>query len=220
MRNHPSPWSRLRGLEPLSLCDWPGRVCAVLFLGGCDLRCPTCHNFHLAWNSEDDPCLSRDRALDFLDQRAPWLDGLVVTGGEPTLSTGLPEWLAELRARLDLPVKLDTNGMHPDVVERILDIQAADLLAVDLKGPWSKYPALTGNKITAREAKASLGRIFNLAERHPKHFLFRTTLVPLLTPEDLREIRSLPPSGFLLQTQPFRQPSRPFQGHHPKEKPC
>jgi pyruvate formate lyase activating enzyme len=202
------------------MCDWPGRVCAVLFLGGCDLRCPTCHNFHLAWNSKDDPCLSRYHALGFLEQRAPWLDGLVITGGEPTLSSDLPEWLVGLRDRLSLPVKLDTNGMHPDVVERILGIQAADLVAVDVKGPWSKYPALTGNKITAREAKAALSRIFKLAERHPERFLFRTTQVPLLTPEDLLETRSLPPSGFLLQIQPFRQTPHPFQGHHRKEKSC
>jgi pyruvate formate lyase activating enzyme len=203
----------------MSLCDWPGRVCAVFFLGGCDLRCPTCHNFHLAWNSDDDPCVSREHALGFLDQRAPWLDGLVVTGGEPALSADLPQWLAGLRNRHKLPVKLDTNGMHPDVVERILGIQAADLVAVDVKGPWSKYPALTGNKITAREAKAALSRIFKLAERHPERFLFRTTQVPLLTPEDLRETRSLLPVGFALHTQPFRHPSRPFQGDH-KEQSC
>ena len=202
------------------MCDWPGHVCAVLFLGGCDLRCPTCHNFHLAWNSDDDPCVSRDHALGFLDQRASWLDGLVVTGGEPALSTDLPEWLAELRDRLGLPIKLDTNGMHPDIVERIVDNQAADLVAVDVKGPWSKYPMLTGNRITAREAKANLGRIFKLSERHPNRFLFRTTLVPLLTPEDLWETRSLPPSGFTLHTQPFRKPSAPFQGHHLKEQSC
>ena len=204
----------------MSLCDWPGRVCAVFFLGGCDLRCPTCHNFRLAWNSDGDPCISRDHAQSFLDQRAPWLDGLVVTGGEPALSTGLPEWLAELRDRLGLPIKLDTNGMHPDIVERIVDNQAADLVAVDVKGPWSKYPMLTGNKISAREARAALGRLFKLAERHPNRFLFRTTLVPLLTPEDLRETRSLPPPGFALHTQPFRQPSGPSQGHHLEEKSC
>ncbi|TVQ97735.1 MAG: anaerobic ribonucleoside-triphosphate reductase activating protein [Desulfovibrionales bacterium] len=216
MCNDLSPWSRLRGLEPMSLCDWPGRVCAVLFLGGCDLRCPTCHNFHLAWHSQDDPCLSRTGTLDMLARKASWLDGLVVTGGEATLSEDLPEWLAELHVRLSLPIKLDTNGMHPDVVERSLALQAVDLVAVDIKGPWRKYPLLTGNRISAHQAKATLRQTFKLAELSPDRFLFRTTLVPLLTPEDIQAMSMLLPSGFTLHTQPFR----PFQGRYNKENAC
>ncbi len=200
----------------MSLCDWPGRVCAVLFLGGCDLRCPTCHNFHLAWYSQDDPCLSRIHILEILARNAPWLDGLVVTGGEAALSADLPEWLAELHARLSLPIKLDTNGMHPAVLERCLALRTVNLVAVDIKGPWDKYPLLTGNRVSAHQARASLHQTFKLAEHYPDRFLFRTTLVPSLSPEDIQAMSMLPPSGHTLHTQPYR----PFQGRHHKEKAC
>ncbi len=206
MQEYGSPWSRLLGLEPMSLCDWPGRVCAVLFLGGCDLRCPTCHNFHLAWNSQNDPCLSRNQVMDFFKTKAHWLDGLVVTGGEAALSTELPQWLAALRADFGLPIKLDTNGMHPLVVEQALSSQAVDLVAVDIKGPWAKYPLLTGNRTTPQQARANLAHLFDLAEHYPDHFLFRSTLVPQLTSDDLEAMQRLPPPGFTLQTQEYCPP--------------
>lgn len=200
----------------MSLCDWPGRVSAVLFLGGCDLRCPTCHNFHLAWNSQSDPCIGRNQILTFLKQRAIWLDGLVITGGEAALSQNLPDWLAELRTLTSLPIKLDTNGMHPETLKQALLANAVDLIAVDLKGPWSKYPRLTGNRATAHQARAALTQVFALAADYPDTFQFRTTLVPQLSSADIREIQNLLPSGFSLRTQPFRPP----KGDLPKETSC
>ncbi|WP_092121221.1 anaerobic ribonucleoside-triphosphate reductase activating protein [Desulfonatronum thiosulfatophilum] len=207
MQEHGSPWSRLRGLEPMSLCDWPGRVSAVLFLGGCDLRCPTCHNFQLAWETWNTPCLPRSQVMDLLRKRSSWLDGLVVTGGEAALSADLPEWLADLRAHVGLPIKLDTNGMHPAVIERTVTAEAVDLVAVDIKGPWSKYPLLTGNRATPEQARANMKQIFALARDKPGSFQFRTTLVPELTQDDLNAMQHLPPPGFVLQMQRFKTPA-------------
>jgi pyruvate formate lyase activating enzyme len=206
MQEHGSPWFRLRGLEPMSLCDWPGRVSAVLFLGGCDLRCPTCHNARLAWSFQELPRLSRNWLLGFLQRRAPWLDGLVVTGGEAALSEELPDWLAELRRWVALPIKLDTNGLHPAVVEQVLRAGLAELVAVDVKGPWAKYPQLTGNRATEQQAEAGFDLIFDLARCFPDRFLFRCTLVPQLEAEDVQWVRRTLPPGFPLCTQSFCAP--------------
>jgi pyruvate formate lyase activating enzyme len=207
MQDNDSPWSRLCGLEPMSLCDWPGRVCAVLFLGGCDLRCPTCHNAPLAWDPPAAPLLSRNQVLNHLRRRAPWLDGVTVTGGEATLSADLPAWLAELNQETGLALKLDSNGMHPDVLEQALKIAALELVAVDIKGPWARYPELAGQRIGSEQARERLESVFDLARAHPERFCFRTTLVPALTPQDLAEVRGLSPPGFTPRFQPYRAPA-------------
>lgn len=203
-----SPWSRLRGLEPMSLCDWPGRVSAVLFLGGCDLRCPSCHNHDLAWTPEDLPSVSIDVACTLLEANAPWLDGLVVTGGEATLSANLPAWLEELRARFALPIKLDTNGMHPEVVEECLLQNVTDVVAVDIKGPLSKYPLLTGNRVSSEQVAGCLERIFDLACSFSDRFIFRCTLVPQLKSKDVDHVRCMLPTGHVLHTQSYCQPRK------------
>lgn len=192
----------------MSLCDWPGRISAVLFFGGCDLRCPTCHNSALAWTPETLPCLVPKNVYQFLEARASWLDGLVVSGGEATLSDDLPLWLAEVRQRVSLPVKLDTNGMHPKVVEESLRHDLVDLVAVDVKGPLAKYPMLTGNRVATAQARACLEQIFDLAKEFPDRFMFRCTLVPQLEPVDVDHVRGLLPAGFSLATQSFYNPPK------------
>lgn len=211
-----SPWSRLRGLEPMSLCDWPGRISAVLFLGGCDLRCPSCHNPGLAWAPENLPLVSPLELQTFLQTDAAWLDGLVITGGEPTLSADLPDWLAELRMRFPLPIKLDSNGMHPEVVEPCLRRNVVDVVAVDVKGPLVKYPLLTGHRIAPERIAGCLERIFDLACMYPGRFLFRCTLVPQLESGDVDEVRRMLPPGYVLNTQPYCKPRKQVE----EELPC
>lgn len=198
-------WGLVRGLEPLSLCDWPGRVSAVLFLGGCNLRCPTCHNWELAWFQEKMPALGREEVMTFLSSRGKWLDGLVVTGGEPTCAPCLAEWLEELHI-LGLPIKLDSNGMRPEVIEHLVEEGLVAGVSVDVKGPWEKYPELTGRKVDPETARACLTRIFALAQKHPGVFRFRTTLVPALDRADLDTVRSYLPKGHTLTTQEFVPP--------------
>ncbi len=105
-------WHYLRGLEPFSLCDWPGHPCSTLFLGSCNLRCPTCHNHILAWGMDELELVPAATAKAFLAERAKWIHGVTITGGEPTFVPGLGELLWEIK-QLNLPVKLDTNGMLP-----------------------------------------------------------------------------------------------------------
>jgi len=206
--NSDKAWTHLRGLEPLSLCDWPGRPCCVVFLGGCNLRCPTCHNGGLAWDMENQPLLPQASLRTFLAKRTRWLSGVTVTGGEPTCVPGVGAILHEIAAS-GLAIKLDTNAMLPEVVELMLDEGLVALFAVDVKGPFAKYPALTGGAVSEYDARRNLSRIFALAEARPEAFFFRTTRVPLLDDEDIQTVRGMLPAGFTLTTQDYKTPRRP-----------
>jgi len=203
-----SAWNHLRGLEPLSLCDWPGRPCAVVFLGGCNLRCPTCHNAELAWNMESLPVLPQASLRAFLAKRSRWLSGVTVTGGEPTAVPGIGAILHEISLS-GQPIKVDTNGMLPEAVELMLAEGLVSQFFVDVKGPFEKYPALTGGAVSEYDARRNLSRMFALAEAWPGTFLFRTTLVPLLTTEDVAAVRGMLPAGFSLTTQDYKPPRSP-----------
>jgi pyruvate formate lyase activating enzyme len=180
----------------------------VVFLGGCNLRCPTCHNAELAWDMERQPLLSRERLKAFLAGRARWLSGVTVTGGEPTAVPGVGEILHEI-AMSGLAIKLDTNAMLPEVLELMLAEGLVTHFSVDVKGPFEKYPDLTGGAVTARDARTNLSRVFALAEANLERFSFRTTLVPLLDATDIASVRALLPAGFALTTQGYKPPRRP-----------
>ncbi|WP_243312091.1 radical SAM protein [Fundidesulfovibrio agrisoli] len=203
--------ARLRAFTPFSLCDWPGRSVSVIYLGGCNLRCPTCHNQSLAFTPEKHPELDRNNVMRTLTQRSRWLDGVVVCGGEPTLDHGLPNLVGRLTG-LGLPVKVDTNGMLPGVVEHILALHPGTIFAVDVKGPWERYPELTGGATSPEAARAALKRIFALAEARPGSFFFRTTLVPGLAPEDVRRVRECLPPGHELTEQTYIPPKSEGKG--------
>jgi len=198
-------WEWLRGIAPVSLCDWPEHVCSVLFFGGCNLRCPTCHNGAIAWRPESLPALSHEEIMLDLFKRRTWLDGIVVTGGEASIVPGIEKVFKDLR-QIGLPLKLDSNGMRPDLVYGFLEQGLVDCCAVDVKGPWVKYPALTGSRVDPDSARANLEAIFALATRHPDRFYFRCTRVPGLTKSDLAVARSYLPEGFELTLQQYIEP--------------
>lgn len=131
-----------RGFLPLSFSDYAGQMAAVLFTGGCNMRCRFCYNKPLVLSPEDQPPIAVDDVLAQLKERAGFLDAVVVTGGEPTLMPWLPDFLGRLRA-LDLLVGLDTNGTRPEVVETLLQAGLIDRLAVDYKAPRAGYPGVT-----------------------------------------------------------------------------
>jgi pyruvate formate lyase activating enzyme len=134
----------IAGFVPLSLCDYPGRVAAVVFTQGCNYRCPWCHNGHLLPLTADPAKrVSEAQVLAVLEERRNRLGGVVVSGGEPTLQLALPRFLRRLKA-LGLDVKLDTNGSHPNVLRQLLEDRLLDYVAMDVKAPWDRYAALTG----------------------------------------------------------------------------
>lgn len=202
-------WNMIRGVEALSFCDWPGHNSMVLFCGGCNLRCPTCHNADLAWHHEQMPALSRARVLAMLAERKRWLDGLVLTGGEPSCVPGVEHLLQDL-ARIGLPIKMDSNGQKPEVLESLLDAGLVEQFFVDVKGPWRLYPELTGKCVSEERAQANMQRVFNLAAKRPEAFVFRLTRVPLLSDADVHEALGQLPEGFTLKLQKYHEPRRTY----------
>ena len=122
----------IKGFQGTSLLDFPGRIASLVFFGGCNLRCPYCHNPALVLEPESYPDLPLDEVLAELADRRGFIDGVVVTGGEPTLAADLLPLLQGIRD-LGLQIKLDTNGLAPKVLEILLQRQLLDSIACDLK---------------------------------------------------------------------------------------
>ena len=187
----------LGGMQKLSLSDYPGRLAAVLFTRGCNYRCPFCHNPQLVTG----PCaeLDPDNVLAFLERRRGQLDGVVVSGGEPTLQADLPAWLERLRA-LGYAIKLDTNGSRPWVLESLLEAGLVDHVAIDLKAPAARYSELAGHPVDPAPVLQSIALLARSGVSHE----LRTTVVPsLLDESDLRTMARLVPPGTRWVLQPF-----------------
>lgn len=133
---------KIHGLQKMTLLDWPGRVACTVFLGGCDFRCPFCHNAGLL-DAAAPAELETEGLLDFLGKRRGLLDGVCVTGGEPLLRPGLEELLREIKS-LGFPVKLDTNGSHPDRLRSLAEQGLIDYVAMDVKNCPARYAVTAG----------------------------------------------------------------------------
>jgi pyruvate formate lyase activating enzyme len=163
-----------------SLIDYPDHIATVLFTGGCNFRCPMCHNADLVLRPAEMPDLPEEEVWGFLARREGLVDGVVITGGEPTLQPDLASFLRRLKdASLD--VKLDTNGYRPDVLAALLTDGLLDYVALDVKAPPDKYPLLAGltdADVTRIEQSITLLKESDIAHE------FRTTVVPGLLDED------------------------------------
>lgn len=207
-----NPWHRVRGLQAVSLCDWPNHLSLVLFCGGCNLRCPTCHNAALAWQPARFHAMERDDVAALLHRHRAWYQGIVVSGGEATVHPQLQDLLEDLN-RLSvastgqpLPIKLDTNGMAPDYAGHLLRAGHIDTLAVDVKGCYEHYPVLTGNTVQPHEARTALEACYALALEFPQRVVFRLTQVPSITDQDIATVRSYLPTGHTLTIQAYVPP--------------
>ena len=135
---------KIYGLQKMTLLDFPGRVACTVFLGLCDFRCPYCHNFELV-DGTAIPLMEEEEFFSFLSKRKGLLDGVAVTGGEPTIHADLPEFVRRIRS-LGFPVKLDTNGYHPGMLRRLLDEKLIDYAAMDIKNSPEKYASTAGRE--------------------------------------------------------------------------
>ena len=163
---------KIHGLQKMTLLDFPGRVACTVFLGGCDYRCPFCHNFELVDGTA--PAIMDDgELLSFLRKRQGLLDGVAITGGEPCLHAGLPDLLARIR-ELGFATKLDTNGCHPRMLERLLSDQLVDYVAMDVKNSPGKYARTAGVERVDLDAIAESIRL--IMDGAPD-YEFRTTVV-------------------------------------------
>lgn len=173
---------KLKGWVRTSLIDYPGRIACVLFTGGCNFRCPPCQNADLVLRPEELPTLPEDEVWAYLSRRAGQVDGVVLTGGEPTVQPDLLPFLRRLR-RFPLAVKLDTNGYRPDVLAAALEEGLLDDVAMDIKGPPEKYGLLAGRPDLDLE---QIHRSIALLRASGLPHEFRTTVVPgLLVEEDI-----------------------------------
>ena len=163
---------KIHGLQKMTLLDFPGLVACTVFLGGCDLRCPFCHNAEIL--DMNAPAVMDDKEfLEFLETRRGKLDGVAVTGGEPTLRPDLPELLREIK-RLGFKVKLDTTGNHPDMLKRIVGEGLVDYVAMDVKNSKERYAetvGLTGFDISRVDESISFLLRGNV------EYEFRTTVI-------------------------------------------
>jgi pyruvate formate lyase activating enzyme len=134
---------KICGLQKLSMVDYPGKLAATVFTGGCNLRCPFCHNALLVTRLTESPVLDENEVLQFLASRRGLLDGMVLSGGEPLLQAGAVDFLEKVR-KLGFFIKVDTNGCYPWVLAEILRLGLADYVAMDIKNRPEKYAETVG----------------------------------------------------------------------------
>ena len=171
---------KIVGIQKLTLLDYPGRVACTVFLNGCNFRCPYCHNAELLGDAE--PVMSVEGLLAFLQKRRGILDGVCITGGEPTLHPELSELIRSIRA-LGFAVKLDTNGYRPEVLGALLGEGLLDYVAMDLKNGPQAYAQTVGLPAVDLER---VGESIRLLLDSGTEFELRTTVVhPLHSAETL-----------------------------------
>ena len=160
------------GIQKLSLVDYPGHVAAALFLSGCNMRCGYCHNPELVLPERLAPSIPVEEAMIFLKSRIGRLDGVVISGGEPTVNEDLPV-LCRMIKNLGFDVKLDTNGTHPDMVRGMVEEGTIDFIAMDVKGPLEKYVEIAARPIDLAAIKDNIRLMIDSGIGHE----FRTTIV-------------------------------------------
>ena len=190
---------RIGGFQKFSLIDYPGKVAAVIFTQGCNFRCGYCHNPQLVCPQQFQQPLDESIILKFLQFRQGKLQGVVVTGGEPTIQAGLLDFLDKLKL-MKYTVKLDTNGSNPDILASIIKKGLVDFIAMDIKTSLSRYEKATGVRTDIGRIKRSIDLIIKSGLSHQ----FRTTLVKEhCSTVDLRNIRALIGGSKNYVLQPF-----------------
>jgi pyruvate formate lyase activating enzyme len=160
------------GVQKLTLIDYPGKLAAILFTQGCPLRCPFCHNSEVVVPEKFKQPISEEEIFKFLKSRVGKLEGIVISGGEPTIQDNLPLFIRKIK-ELGFLVKLDTSGINPQTLLLLIRANLLDYVAMDLKAPLEKYSRFTGKEIDIEKIKKSINIILN--SKIP--YEFRTTLL-------------------------------------------
>lgn len=173
----------IKGLEKLSLLDYPNKICAVIFVAGCNFRCPYCQNPDLIHHREL-PEIDEEKLLTWLKKRKKWLDGVCITGGEPTLYKDLPKFLKKIK-QMGFLIKLDTNGTNPEMLRALIDANLLDYIAMDIKAPLEKYKDVVNSNVDLNKIQKSV----DIIRGSKIDYEFRTTIVPgLLSAGDVLTI--------------------------------
>ncbi|MFH2144521.1 MAG: anaerobic ribonucleoside-triphosphate reductase activating protein [Candidatus Omnitrophota bacterium] len=174
---------QIKGFNPHTFIDWEGKLASVIYLPGCNFRCPFCHTKDLVSGIDALSNIPLEQIERFLDQKKGWIDSVVIGGGEPTLHNDLAQLLTELK-NYGLLVKLDTNGTRPDVLKNLLSAKLVDYIAMDVKAPLvkEKYEQVVKAKVDMGAVEESIQILLSGAVKYE----FRTTVVPTLL--DRRDI--------------------------------
>jgi len=233
---------RIGGLQKLTLLDYPEHLSAIIFTKGCNFRCQYCYNPMLVWpegsyepenidSSSDANNISSGEEIeevnfeisegdlfDFLKNRVGKLEGIVITGGEPTLHHDLPEFIDKIRD-LGFKIKLDTNGTNPEMLLKLINDKKVDYIAMDLKGTEKTYSKVTGVEVNLENIKKSIKIIMESGVPYE----FRTTVVPeLVEPEDISLMGEMIKGADKWFLQQFKSDmdlvNKDFQNFKPYEK--
>ena len=163
---------KIGGLRRVSLIDYPGLICATVFLQGCNFKCPYCHNPELVDPSLFRTSIKENIVMEFLGSRKGKLDAVTICGGEPTIQDDLTHFIKQIK-KMGFAVKLDTNGSQPEVINRLINEKLLDFIAMDVKAPLDKYKEIVKTNVNPDAIKESIKII--LKAKVP--YEFRTTLV-------------------------------------------
>jgi pyruvate formate lyase activating enzyme len=179
----------IKGFIPVTLLDWPGKITAMVFVGGCNFRCPFCYNIDLVLSPEKLPSISEEEIFEFLKKKKKWLDGLIISGGEPTLyPEGLINFCQKVKD-LGFKIQIQTNGTNPELLDKLIKQNLVDYIAMDIKGPLEKYDKIVGTKVDKEKIQKSVNLISRCVRNKQIEAEFRTTVVPgLLDKKDIEAI--------------------------------
>jgi pyruvate formate lyase activating enzyme len=163
---------KIGGLRRVSLIDYPGLICATIFLQGCNFKCPYCHNPELVDPGLFRTSIKENTVMEFLDSRKGKLDAVTICGGEPTIQDDLNRFIKQIK-KMGFAVKLDTNGSQPNVIKALIAEKLLDFIAMDVKAPLDKYKEIVKTNVNQDSVKESIKII--LKAKVP--YEFRTTLV-------------------------------------------
>ncbi|MCR4880466.1 MAG: anaerobic ribonucleoside-triphosphate reductase activating protein [bacterium] len=177
----------INGLQKTTLIDFPKKIASIVFSQGCNFRCGYCHNPELLSLNIPSTQLQPEEVLSFLKTRKEKLDGVVITGGEPTLQSGLYDFIKEIKS-MGFLVKLDSNGTNPQILEKLIKENMLDYIAMDIKAPLEKYSDITNVKVNTENIQKSI----KLIMESPVDYEFRTTVVKSqLSFDDFEDIGKL-----------------------------
>ena len=172
----------IKGLEKQTVLDYPDKLACTIFTFGCNFRCGFCHNPELVVDDGRTE-IKQEEILKFLNERKDFLDGVCITGGEPTMNKDLLEFISKIK-EMGFAVKLDTNGSNPEMLRELIDKKLVDYIAMDIKAPLEKYAAVANSKVNADDIQKSVDLIRNFPD-----YEFRITVVPgLFDEEDAKKI--------------------------------
>lgn len=163
----------INGLQKTTLLDYPGHVASTIFFGGCNFRCTFCHNMNLVLNAGSEPTISEEELFAHLNSRKKILDGVCITGGEPTLQPDLIPFIERIKA-LGYLVKLDTNGTNPTVIESLIKDNLVDYIAMDIKSSPERYAKICGLESIDL---APIYKSIDLLKCGTLNYEFRTTMI-------------------------------------------